>query len=54
MDNYKNTMTKNALMTILGKTGASMSFWFMRYERSNEKIEQEMVSKINDTSCFEN
>ena len=54
LDNYKNTMTKNALMTILGKTGASMSFWFMRYERSNEKMEQEMVSKINDTSCFEN
>ena len=41
-------------MTVLGKTRSSKSFWFMRYERISEKMEQKMVSKLNDTLCFEN
>ena len=54
LTDYNSTLTNNALMTIMGKTRASKSFWFMRYERSSEQMEQEMAIKINDTSCFEN
>ena len=54
LTDYNSPLIKNVLMTILGKIRSSKSFWFMRYEIRSEQMEQDMVSKMNDTPCFEN
>ena len=54
LTNYNSTPTKNALMTILGKTIVSKSFWFMKYEISSKIMRQDMVNNMNNTSCFNN